>query len=535
MTRPIRSYRTLFPASPARCVDEPNERQRNEDKPRAHPDHACRQPAAAADAVALLLRKERGEPYDAAEFDRVIKRPSPTSSPSRPHIGIDVVSDGETSKIGYSTYIKDRFTGFGGEFTPKPHLDLADYPEFRKRMAAFLGPQQFRRLCCIGPVAPRTAARSSTTSTISRRRSAAQKVVEGFHERRVAGRRLGVPAQPVLSEPRGLYRSAGERAAPRNTRRSLTAGFVLQVDCPDLAMSRHTGFQDLSEAEFLKRAEFDIEALNHALANVPADKVRLHLCWGNYEGPHDFDIALEKMMPIIRKAKAQAISFEAANPRHEHEWKVWRDAKLPDDKILIPGVIDSSTNYVEHPELVAQRIERYAGIVGRERVIAGTDCGFGTFAGYAKVDPGDRLQETQVAGRRRGDRVEAAVEVRVDAALAVGGGLAAGLRVAHAAPRIELLILIRYALQARIVFPVELFGLLLLLRRVGVRHPAAPLAMAVPLREGRRRERSDGERNQKWSHSSLRWFAIARTSENIKKQAKTCPMRSLLPSPSRGG
>ena len=165
------------------------------------------------------------------------------------------------------------------------------------------------------------------------------------------------------------------------------AGLLLQIDCPDVAMSRHTGFQDLSEADFLKRAAFDIEALNHALANVPANQVRVHVCWGNYEGPHDHDIALEKILPIVLRAKAQAISFEAANPRHEHEWVVWRDAKLPDDKILIPGVLDSSSNYVEHPELVAQRIERFADAVGRERVIAGTDCGFGTFAAYSKVDP----------------------------------------------------------------------------------------------------------------------------------------------------
>ena len=166
-----------------------------------------------------------------------------------------------------------------------------------------------------------------------------------------------------------------------------SAGLLLQIDCPDVAMSRHTGFQDLTEAEFLKRAAFDIEALNSALANVPAAQVRIHVCWGNYEGPHDHDIALEKILPIVLRAKAQAISFEAANPRHEHEWVVWRDAKLPDDKILIPGVLDSSSNYVEHPELVAQRIERFASFAGRERVIAGTDCGFGTFAAYAKVDP----------------------------------------------------------------------------------------------------------------------------------------------------
>jgi 5-methyltetrahydropteroyltriglutamate--homocysteine methyltransferase len=164
-------------------------------------------------------------------------------------------------------------------------------------------------------------------------------------------------------------------------------GFVLQLDCPDLAMARHTGFQELDEKEFLRRATHQVEALNDAVRDIPADAMRMHICWGNYEGPHDHDIALEKILPIVLRAKAQAISFEAANPRHEHEWVVWRDAKLPDDKILIPGVLDSSSNYVEHPELVAQRIERFADAVGRERVIAGTDCGFGTFAAYSKVDP----------------------------------------------------------------------------------------------------------------------------------------------------
>ncbi|MGE5146851.1 MAG: epoxyalkane--coenzyme M transferase, partial [Candidatus Eiseniibacteriota bacterium] len=165
------------------------------------------------------------------------------------------------------------------------------------------------------------------------------------------------------------------------------AGFVLQLNCPDLAMARHTGFQDLSEAEFLKRAEQHVEALNHALAKVPAGKARMHICWGNYEGPHDHDIDLAKVIGIVLKAKPQAISFEAANARHEHEWVVWRDAKLPGDKVLLPGVLDSCTNYVEHPELVAQRLCRYAEIVGRERVLVSSDCGFGTFAGYGKMDP----------------------------------------------------------------------------------------------------------------------------------------------------
>jgi 5-methyltetrahydropteroyltriglutamate--homocysteine methyltransferase len=165
------------------------------------------------------------------------------------------------------------------------------------------------------------------------------------------------------------------------------AGFVLQLDCPDLAMAHHTGFQDLSERDFLRRARHHVEVLNHAVRNIPANAMRLHICWGNYEGPHDHDIALAKVVPILLKAKPMALVIEASNPRHEHEWALWREVKLPDDKILIPGVLDTSTNYVEHPELVAERIGRFAAIVGRERVIAGTDCGFGTFAGYGKLDP----------------------------------------------------------------------------------------------------------------------------------------------------
>jgi 5-methyltetrahydropteroyltriglutamate--homocysteine methyltransferase len=167
----------------------------------------------------------------------------------------------------------------------------------------------------------------------------------------------------------------------------VNAGFVLQLDCPDLAMAHHTSFQELSEADFLKRAAFHIEVLNHALRNIPADRARIHICWGNYEGPHDHDIAFAKVAPILVNAKPQALVIEAANPRHEHEWNVWQEVRLPDDKVLVPGVLDTSTNYVEHPELVAQRICRFADIVGRERVIAGSDCGFGTFAGYGKLDP----------------------------------------------------------------------------------------------------------------------------------------------------
>jgi 5-methyltetrahydropteroyltriglutamate--homocysteine methyltransferase len=337
-------------------------------------------------AVTLLLHKERGEPYDVAEFDRVMRQAVADIVKHQVDIGLDVVSDGETSKIGYSTYIKDRLTGFGGEYSPKPHLDVADYPELRKRMAAFLGPQTFRRMTCVAPVSIKDGAAVKSDIENFRAALAASRAPEGF----LNAASPGVVASflPNRYYPtHEAYIGALADALQPEYEAIANAGFILQVDCPDVAMSRHTGFQELTEPEFLKRTAFDVAALDHALANVPAQQVRMHICWGNYEGPHDHDIAIEKILPIVLQAKAQAISFEAANPRHEHEWKAWRDAKLPDDKILIPGVIDSSTNYVEHPELVAQRIERFANAVGRERVIAGTDCGFGTFAGYGKVDP----------------------------------------------------------------------------------------------------------------------------------------------------
>jgi len=339
------------------------------------------------DAVALLIKKENGESYDKAEFDRVMKQAVANVVKKQVDAGFDVVSDGETSKIGYSTYIKDRYTGFGDEFTVKPHLDLIDYPEFRKRMAAFNGPPTFKRLCCIGPIEPKHTELLTKDIENFRAAMSAVKVTEGF----INAASPGVVASFLQNKYYPTYEKYIEalaKALKPEYEAIAKAGFLVQVDCPDFAMSRHTGFQELTDDEFVKRAHFNVEMLNDALKNVPAEQVRIHICWGNYEGPHDHDIALEKIMPVIRKAKAKGISFEGANARHEHEWKVWAEAKLPDDVVLLPGMLDSSSNYVEHPELVAQRIERLADIVGRERVIASTDCGFGTFAGFSKVDAG---------------------------------------------------------------------------------------------------------------------------------------------------
>lgn len=334
----------------------------------------------------LLLRKERGESYDSAEFERAVHDAVADVVKRQVAVGIDVISDGETSKIGYATYIKDRLSGFGGENTAKPHLDLRDHPDLRKRMTAFTGPQTFKRLCCVGPI--ELTDRTAVQQDIAHFRQALQQVnaTEGFMNAASPG--IVSSFQPNKYYPsHDAYIEAIAAAMQEEYEAIASAGLLLQMDCPDLAMSRHTGFQDLSEAEFLQRAEQQVEMLNHALRNVPADSLRMHICWGNYEGPHDHDIALEKIMRIVLKAKPRAVSFEASNPRHAHEWQVWRDAAIPQDKVLMPGVIDSSTNFVEHPELVAQRIEKFADIVGRERVIASSDCGFGTFAGYGKVDP----------------------------------------------------------------------------------------------------------------------------------------------------
>lgn len=334
----------------------------------------------------LLIRKEKGEPYDQAEFDKAMHDAVVDVVKKQVETGIDVVSDGETSKIGYATYIKDRLSGFGGENQAKPHLDLRDHPDLRKRMVAFTGPQTFKRLCCIGPIS--ITDREAVHQDIANFRDALGRVKATDAFMNAASPGIVSSFQPNKFYPtHDAYLEAIAAVMQEEYEAIVAAGFVLQVDCPDLAMSRHTGFQDLSEAEFLQRAEQQVETLNHALRNVPAESIRMHICWGNYEGPHDHDIALEKIMRIVLKAKPQAISFEASNPRHAHEWTVWRDAKIPDHKVLMPGVIDSSTNFVEHPELVAQRIERFADIVGRERVLASSDCGFGTFAGYGKVDP----------------------------------------------------------------------------------------------------------------------------------------------------
>jgi 5-methyltetrahydropteroyltriglutamate--homocysteine methyltransferase len=342
-----------------------------------------------ADLLELLERKDAEEPYDAKAFDRVVRRSVNNIVSWQIKAGIDVVSDGEMSKQSYATYVQERLTGFGGEYPTRPPRDMLPYSDLAGRLqkGGFAGKAGAPRRYCVGPVAVGNDA--PLRKDIANFR-AAVKANSGVTEAFMTAASPGVITSFQVNQfypSHDAYLEAIADAMRVEYEAIVGAGFILQLDCPDLAMSRHTTFQDLNDDDFLRQAEGHVEALNHALSSIPAESVRMHVCWGNYEGPHDHDIPLEKILPILMRAKPQAFVFEAANPRHQHEWSVWLEATIPDDKVLIPGVIDSSTNYVEHPELVAQRIETYAAIVDKERVLAGSDCGFGTFANHSKVDP----------------------------------------------------------------------------------------------------------------------------------------------------
>jgi 5-methyltetrahydropteroyltriglutamate--homocysteine methyltransferase len=337
------------------------------------------------DLVPLLLARDHAQPYDAEAFDRLVQAAVNEAVAKQEAAGVSIASDGELGKVGYSTYVTERLSGFGGNVARKPALDLAPLPELRKKLAAIMGEQEFVRASCIGPV--KLINLEPCHEDIRRfQKAMSGRKPQGFMN-------SASPGLITAFQPNAFYAThedylAALVSAMRPEYEAIAAsGYQLQLDCPDLAMSRHTAYQDLTEAQFLKTAEANVEALNAATSGIAPEKMRMHVCWGNYEGPHDHDIALERVIGIILKARPATILFEAANPRHEHEWKVWAQTKIPNHKVLAPGLIDTCSNYVEHPELIAQRIERFAAIVGVERVIASTDCGFGTFAGYGKIDP----------------------------------------------------------------------------------------------------------------------------------------------------
>jgi 5-methyltetrahydropteroyltriglutamate--homocysteine methyltransferase len=339
------------------------------------------------EVVDLLFAQDRGEPYDRAAFDATIERAVADAVQQQARAGVDVVSDGEMSKISYGTYIRHRLHGFEEGNVPRATpADLDDFPEYRDRIAAIGATPKYIRPICKGPIAVKSTEPLEKDLGRFRRALAGAPVQEGFLT-------AASPGTIAMFQPNDHYPShqayleALASAMREEYEAIVQAGFLLQVDCPDLAMGRHVRFRDADEDEFVRNAEIQVEALNHALERVPAGETRMHVCWGNYEGPHTRDIAVRRILPVLFKAKPMALLFEGSNPRHEWEWEEWQRADVPDDKVLVPGVIDSSTNFVEHPELVAQRIQRYVDAVGRERVIAGTDCGFGTFAGFGAVHP----------------------------------------------------------------------------------------------------------------------------------------------------
>lgn len=340
------------------------------------------------DVVEFIFARENKHPYDQAAFDACMTTAVDETVRKQKEAGVDIVSDGETSKISYATYVKDRYTGFDGDSPRNAPADLKLFPRFLERLADDGGTPKYARPMCVGEV--KSKGQGELEKDIANLRGAMTKhgVELGFMNAASPGV-ISLFLQNDYYKTREAYLAALAEVMKAEYETIVASGLDLQLDCPDLALARHMLFQDVTDEEFVKIAASHVEALNHALADIPAEKVRIHICWGNYEGPHICDIPMAKMFDTLMAAKARYILFETSNPRHGHEWTTFRDRRsdIPDDKILVPGVVDTTTNFVEHPELVSQRLERFVGIVGADRVIAGSDCGFGTFAGFGSVDP----------------------------------------------------------------------------------------------------------------------------------------------------
>ena len=340
------------------------------------------------EVVDFIFAREKGNEFDQAAFDDCMTRSVSETVRRQKEVGVDIVSDGETSKISYATYVKDRYTGFDGDSPRNAPADLKKFPSFLERLANDGGTPTYSRPMCVGEV--RSKGQGELEKDIKNLKAAmAQHGVDrGFMNAASPGV-ISLFLQNDFYKTREQYLEALAHAMKDEYETIVSSGLDLQLDCPDLALSRHMLFNDLSDEEFIKVAGLHIDALNFALSEIPLEKVRIHICWGNYEGPHVCDIPMAKMFDTLMAAKARYVLFETSNPRHGHEWTVFRDRKsdIPDDKILVPGVVDTTTNFVEHPELVAQRIRNFIDIVGENRIIAGSDCGFGTFAGFGAVDP----------------------------------------------------------------------------------------------------------------------------------------------------
>jgi 5-methyltetrahydropteroyltriglutamate--homocysteine methyltransferase len=341
--------------------------------------------------VDQLFAQDAGQNYVEADFDATMREEVDAVVAAQKDAQVDVVSDGEMSKISYATYIRHRLTGFEIGVMPRATpRDLDDFPDFKERLAKLGATPKYHRPICTGPITIKDL--SGLHKDIANQLGAMKKtgINRGFMN-------AASPGVIAVFQPNKYYANneqyleALANAMQTEYEAIIASGLDLQIDAPDLGMGRHIKFRDDSEAEFLRNANLQVEALNHALRNIPAERVRMHICWGNYEGPHHHDIGLDRIIHLVCKAKPATILFEGANPRHAHEWEVWADAQakgaVPENKILCPGVLDSTNNFIEHPRLVAQRLQQYAGIVGRERVMAGSDCGFGTFAGFGAVHP----------------------------------------------------------------------------------------------------------------------------------------------------
>src|SRR5690348_550729 len=348
------------------------------------------------DLVRAMYAREEGVPVDAQALERRVASAVAEVVTKQVEAGIDIVDDGEMSKPSYATYVKDRLSGFGGSGNTFVYQDLVGFPNLARRVFGDPGRSRRKTPACDAPIGIRDAdaARRDVAHLQSALSDVASQDPSGDRHR-VEDAFLTAASPGVVSlffrdEHYGsdeAYLAAIADAMRHEYETIANAGLVLQIDCPDLGMGRHIQYAELPLAEFRRKAELHVEALNDALRNIPAEQLRMHLCWGNYEGPHHCDVPLADVIDIVFRAKPSAIVLEAANPRHAHEWQLFETVKLPDGKLLVPGVIESKSNFVEHPELVAQRIGRYANLVGRENVIAGSDCGYGTWVGQAAVDP----------------------------------------------------------------------------------------------------------------------------------------------------
>jgi len=338
--------------------------------------------------VDFIFAREKETPYDPAAFDAAMTAAVDETVRKQVAAGVDLVSDGETSKISYATYVKDRYTGFAGDSKRNAPADLKMFPSFLERLKDDGGTPTYARPMCVGEVTSKGQGELEKDIANLKAAMANHGASEGFMNAASPGV-ISLFLQNDYYPTRDAYLAALADAMREEYRTIVDAGLMLQLDCPDLALSRHMLFPDLSDEEFVKIADSHVAALNHALEGIDPARVRVHICWGNYEGPHICDIPMDKVFTTFMSVNANSLLFETSNPRHAHEWAVFRDrkAEIPDDKILIPGVVDTTTNFVEHPELVAERIGRFVDIVGADRVIAGSDCGFGTFAGFGAVDP----------------------------------------------------------------------------------------------------------------------------------------------------